>query len=219
MDQLLDALISGVPALLGAFAGAYCTRGQTRWTRAGTARDEARKLLPEIVSWRWGRSPANQEDPVATQVYDERLRTSLLAARVPSELVNGLRDALHEFRRHIRLGSGDGDEEVQWIENQYIDRLDGVVGEIHAWLGDADWRLRAGRRELMRSRGSNENKKAAKGALTRSLATRRRRLPSSIATGAVDQHERHGIQEPSGLPPAGRQPAALRPRQGSDLRS
>ena len=161
MSFIVDVLTSGVPALLGAFAGAYFTRGQARWTRAGTARDDVRKLLPEIVSWRWGRSPANQEDSVGTQVYDERLRTALLAARVPSELVNRLQDALHDFRRHVKLGSGDGDEEVQWIENKYIDRLDGAVTEVHTWLGDADWQLRARRPAL--SRGTKGKQRAPTG--------------------------------------------------------
>jgi hypothetical protein len=147
---IVDALVSGVPALFGAAAGAYFSRGQTRWTRAGTARDQVRDLLPDIVSWRWGNSPTDQEDPVGTQVYDERLRTSLLAARAPSELVDRLRDALHDFRRHVQTAAGDGDEEVQWIENKYIDRLDGVVSEIHTWLSDAYWQLRARRPALGR---------------------------------------------------------------------
>ncbi len=159
MDLLLDLLRSGVPALIGAFAGAYLTRGQTQWTRAGTARDKARDQLAEIVSWRWNRNPDDKEDLLGAQRYDERLRSYLRAAGVPQKLINRLRDELASFRGYIEMGAGDGDEALPYIPSQFSTSLDEVVEEIHTWLDDAErrrWRSSASRgrsRALMGSSG------------------------------------------------------------------
>jgi hypothetical protein len=144
--SLLDVLASVSPALIGAFLGAFVTRGYARWTRAAAARDKARDQLVEIVRCRWWRNPSTQddrEDRAVAQLNHERLRSSLRAAGVPQELISRLRDALDSFRWHVQTEPMDEDDEVPWIERKYLNPRDAVVEEIHTWLDDADrghWR-------------------------------------------------------------------------------
>ena len=137
--SVLDVLVSLNPALIGAALGLLLTRGYGRWTRAAAARDKARDELDEIMRWRWYRSPADEENRVGAQLYDERLPSYLRAAGVPDELISQLSEELDALRGY----QADGDDEVSPVENMDLDHLYEVIDDIHIRLDEADRRHRA----------------------------------------------------------------------------
>jgi hypothetical protein len=146
--SVLDVPVSVGPALLGALLGVFFTRGYGRWTKAAAARDKARDELDEIMRWRWYRSPADEENRVGTQLYDERLSSSLRAADVPEDLISQLRDELNEVSR---------------VKSMDPDRLYEVVDDIHIRLDEADRRHRASQAVSIGSTGTKRNEKSLTG--------------------------------------------------------
>ena len=158
--SVLDVLVSLSPAFIGALLGVLFTRGYGRWTKAAAARDKARDELDEIMRWRWYRSPADEENRVGAQLYDERLPSYLRAAGVPEELISRLRDELDAFRWHLQA---DGHDEASRGENMDLDRLDEVVDDIHIRLDEADRRHRESYPVSIGSRGTKGNGKSPLG--------------------------------------------------------
>jgi hypothetical protein len=150
--SVLDVLVSLSPAFAGALLGVLFTRGYGRWTKAAAARDKARDELDEIMRWRWYRSPADEENRVSAQLYDERLPSNLRSAGVPEELISQLRDELDALRGNVQT-----DEEL------YLDRLYEVVDDIYIWLNEADRRHRASHPVSIGSRGTKGKQKSLTG--------------------------------------------------------
>ncbi len=158
--SVLDVLVSLSPAFIGALLGVLFTRGYGRWTKAAAARDKARDELDEIMRWRWYRRPADEENRVGAQLYDERLPSYLREAGVPVDLISQLSDALDAFRWHVEA---DGDDEVSRAEQVNLDGLYEVVDDIHIRLDEADRRYRASHPVSIGSRGTKGNEKSLTG--------------------------------------------------------
>ena len=155
--SVLDVLVSLSPAFIGALLGLLLTRGYGRWAKAAAARDKARDELDEIMRWRWYRSPADEENRVGAQLYDERLPSYLRAAGVPEKLIGRLREELDAFRWHLQA---DGHDEASRGENMDLDRLDEVVDDIHIRLDEADRRHRASQPVSIGNRRTKGNRKS-----------------------------------------------------------
>ena len=146
--SVLDVLVSLSPAFIGALLGVLLTRGYGRWTKAAAARDKARDELDEIMRWRWYRGPADEENRVDVQLYDERLPSHLRAAGVPEDLISQLCDELDEVSR---------------VESMDPDRLYEVVDDMHILLDEADRRHRASHPVSIGSRGTKGKQKSLTG--------------------------------------------------------
>jgi hypothetical protein len=154
--SLPDVLVSLSPALAGALLGVLFTRGYGRWTKAAAARDKARDELDEIMRWRWYRSPADEENRVGAQLYDERLPSYLREAGVSEELISRLHEELDAFGWHVQTA----DDKASRAENMDLDRLEEVVDDIHIRLDEADRRHRASYPVSIGSKGTKGNQKS-----------------------------------------------------------